>query len=122
MKLRKATVSEDLKIFVVSVLGLYLASLKLLKFWFLSKHSNNLRTFSLEFGEGEIQKGAAEYSRKEKQSCQPRMRLLTCIILYLLQVISSIQEFRLRGGAGFNNWEDGTLPGVVSAGELSNNC
>lgn len=67
MKLRKATVSEDLKIFVVSVLGLYLASLKLLKFWFLSKHSNNLRTFSLEFGEGEIQqKGEAELSAKDE--------------------------------------------------------
>lgn len=63
-----------------------------------------------------------KYSRKEKQSCQPRVRLRTCIILYLLKVISGIQKFRLRGGAGFNNWEDNTLPGVVSAGELSNSC
>lgn len=60
-----------------------------------------------------------KYSIKEKQSCQPRMRLLTCIILYLLKVISGIQRFRLRGGAGFNNWEDSTLPRVVAARELS---
>jgi len=47
------------------------------------------------------------------------MRLLTCIIFYLLKVISSVQKFRLRGAAGFNSWEDSTLPGVVSAGEFS---
>ena len=59
-----------------------------------------------------------KYSIKEKQSCQPGMRLPTCIILYLLKVISSIQKFRLRGGVGFNNWVDSTVPGVVSAGEF----
>lgn len=67
MKLRKITISDDLKIFVVSVLGVYLAQLKFLEFWFLSKHSSNLKTFSLEFGEGEIQqKGEAELLVKDE--------------------------------------------------------
>lgn len=66
MKVRKATVSDGLKIFVLSVLGVYLAWLKLLEFWFLSEHSK-LREFPLEFGEGEReQKGAAELSAKDE--------------------------------------------------------